>query len=144
MQKNTYRRFILCLICFMLVTLISACQLLHRTPPEEAVRLRIEKFMNAKINKDWATAYTYFDSVYHEMVTKNQFERKISKMSFKGFTIESIKMDPSGDKATAIVKVDLNVQGFDFKGNPETQIWVKEQWKWYLHVPPKDPKELLN
>ncbi len=144
MQIKTARRCLPFLLCLLLMTLISACQLLHLTPPEEAIRLRIDEFMNAKITKDWAKAYAYFDSEYHDMVTQKQFERKMSKFDFKAFTIASIEMDPSGDKATAIVKADLNMEGFDFKENPETQMWVKENWGWYLHVPPKDPNKVLN
>jgi len=144
MQITISRRLFYFFICILLMTAISACQLLHRTPPEDAIRLRINEFMNAKINKDWSTAYTYFDSTYHDTVTVKQFERKMSKMVFKGFTIKSIEIDASGNKATAIVEADVDMMGFDFKGTPETQIWVDEGWKWFLHVPPKDPQKILN
>jgi len=122
----------------------TACQLMHRVPPEEAIRKRAGEFMNAKVNKDWTKAFTYFDSDYHEMITSRQFERKMSKIEVKAFTIKSITIDPSGEKVTVVVKVDGDMQGFKFKGNPETQTWIEEGSSWYIHVPPKDPKNILD
>ena len=53
-------------------------------------------------------------------------------MDFTGFQIESIEVDESGKEAEVVVKIDFNVRGFDFKGTPQKQAWVKEGRDWYI------------
>lgn len=140
MQTKTSRICLTLFICLVTMVLISACQTLRPTPPEQALRQRVENYMTAKINNDWATVHAHMDSEYRKTIDQNQFAKTIRQMEFKNFTIESLEMNPSGEKAVVVVKSDVNVQGLEFKGNPETQTWIIEMGKWFLHRP-LDPKE---
>ena len=54
---------------------------------------------------------------------------------FTAYTIDAIDIQPSGKDALVKLKYDINMKGFDFKNNPETQKWIQENGNWYLQVP---------
>ena len=128
-------------VSIVMAAAFTACSTFPHRPADQAVRLRVEAFMTAKVNKDWTKAYSFFDSSYQKTITEQQFSKKIE---FKTFTIESITVAADGKQATVKVKSDVITEGFDFKDNLETQNWIKQGWKWYLHVPPKDAKEFFK
>ena len=41
-------------------------------------------------------------------------------------------MLPSGDQATVKVRIDISFMGYNFKGAPQTQNWVKEKGEWFV------------
>lgn len=143
MQRIPCRKFVLFTAGILLLSL-TACQIIHRTPPEEAVRLRITDFMNARVSQDFAKAYTFFNAVYHDTVSATQYEKKAGRVAVSGFSIESIDVNDSGKEAVAVVKTDVSMQGFDFKDNSETQIWVREKGGWFLHIPEKNPEDFFQ
>ena len=144
MKTNANKTLTALFVSILTAFAVTACATFPHRPPDQAVRLRVEAFMTAKVNKDSAKAYSFFDSAYKEKISESQFIRKIEKMEFKAFTIESVTVDPDGDKATVKVKSDVSTGGFDFKGNIETQNWVKQGREWFLHVPSKDTKEIFK
>ena len=58
---------------------------------------------------------------------RESYVNRTRNLSYKGFGIEEITMLPSGDKATVKVKIDISFMGYDFKGAPQKQDWVKER-----------------
>ncbi|RJP84124.1 MAG: hypothetical protein C4518_19660 [Desulfobacteraceae bacterium] len=142
---KTHSHRLLTLLCAtLLMAGGSSCASFHHRPADQAVKLRVESFMTAKINKDWKTAYAFFDSSYQESISEKQFIRKMEKMEVKAFSIESISVEPDGDRVKVKVKCDVTVGGFDFKGNFETQNWIEQDGEWFLNVPPKDTKEFFK
>jgi exopolysaccharide biosynthesis protein len=146
MKPKTKKTVIILFLSIMILMAlaVTAYFIYPRGPVDQAVRLRAEAFMKAKVSKDYAKAYPFFDSTYQKTVSEQQFARKMGKMELTGFAIESVTVDPDGTRATVKVKSDVSSAGFDFKGNIETQNWVKEGREWFLHVPPKDPKEFFQ
>jgi hypothetical protein len=131
-------------VSLLMAFTVTSCSTFPHRPPDQAVKLRVEELMNAKINKDWEKAYTFFDSAYKKTQPEHQFLSNISKMEFKAFTIETITVAPDGKHATVIMKTDITTNGFDFKGNQTTQQWVKEGRQWFLYMPPLDKENPLN
>jgi hypothetical protein len=125
-------------VSILMAFAVTACSTFPHRPADQAVRLRVEELMNAKVNKDWVKAYTFFESTYKKTLPEYQFLSNMSKMEFKTFTIGSITMAPDEKSATAIIKSDIILNGMEFKGNRSTQQWVKEGGQWFLHVPPSD------
>lgn len=143
-MKTTNKSLNALFISILMLFGVSACSTFPQRPADQAVRLRVEELMNAKINQDWGKAYTFFNSAYKENVPEREFFSNISKMEFKAFTIEAITVEPDGKHATVIMKTDISTNGFDLKGNRTTQQWVKEGRQWFLYMPPLDAKDLLN
>lgn len=143
-MKTNSHRLITLLCATLLMAASSSCASFHHRPADQAVKLRVEAFMTAKVNKDWTKAYSFFDSSYQKTVSEDQFIRKIKKMEFKAFTIESITVQPDGDSVKVRVKSDVTIGGFNFKGNFETQRWIEQDSEWFLHVPPKDSKKIFK
>ena len=54
-------------------------------------------------------------------------------MNFKAFSIEEIKVLPSGDQATVKVRMDFPYMGYTFKGVSQMQTWVKEKGEWFVN-----------
>jgi len=144
MKTKTNKTLTILFISILMAFALTACSTFPTRPADQAVRLRADELMKAKINKDWAKAYTFFDESYRKTVSENQFIRKIEKIDIKAFTIESITVEPGGDRVTVKVKSDVSLGGFDFKGNTETQHWIKQDGEWFLQVPPKDTKEFFK
>lgn len=131
-------------LTILLALVVTAYFIFPQRSADQAVRLRVEEFMTAKVNKDYTKAYPFFDSSYQKTVSEQQFARKMEKMELTAYTIESVTVEPDGARATVKVKSDISSGGFDFKGNFETQNWVKQGREWFLHVQPKDPKEFFK
>ena len=134
MQKSSYRTVKVLLVLIMAAAIMNACSLMHREPPEEALRERVDAMMNARINNDWEKVYTYLDSSYRKNESKDSFLNKKRDANTTTFTIDQIDIQPSGAEATVKLKNDLNMKGFDLKNNLETQNWIKEDGQWYLQV----------
>jgi len=127
---------IFCVLFIVMIALAStACAALRSKAPDEALRERVQGMMQAKINKDWGTVYTYFDESFQKRESKEAFSNKIGSMIFKAYTIEKIEILPSGKEATVKIKGDIQAKGFDFKGTPSTQHWIMEGGEWRLQVP---------
>ncbi len=115
---------------------LSACSTFQRKPPQEALKERVEGLMEAKVNNNWTKVYTFYDPNFKKTTTQEGFAGMNRGVSFSNFSIESIDIAPSGTEATVKVKYDVSMKGFDFKGTPEIQKWIKEGSHWYLHIKP--------
>ena len=65
-------------------------------------------------------------------MTRESYVNRTRKLSYKGFKIEEITVLPSGDQATVKVRIDISYMGYNFKGAPQTQNWVKEKGEWFV------------
>ena len=135
MKKNSNRKILFVLFIVIISLASTACAALKSKPPEEALKERVQGMMQAKINKDWGSVYTYFDESFQKRESKEVFSNKIGGIIFKAYTIESIEILPTGKDATVKIKSDIQTNGFDFKGTPETQHWIMEEGEWHLQVP---------
>jgi hypothetical protein len=133
-QTSSYRSVAILLVLIVAATTMNACSLMHHKPPEEALRKRVNEMMNARIGLDWDKVYSYFDSSYRKNESKESFLNKQRGAYTTAFTIEAIEIQPSGNDALVKMKYDLNMKGFDFKNNSETQNWIKEDGQWYLKI----------
>jgi len=118
-----------------MVLLLAGCAALS-TAKQETLEERVQKFMQAQVDKKWDSAYSFFDSSYRGKVARESYVHKTRKTFYKGFRIESITMLPSGEQATAKVRIDISFRGYDFKGAPQTQNWVKEKGEWFVKSEP--------
>jgi hypothetical protein len=134
MQKSSYLTVKMFLILILAATIMNACSLMHRKPPEELLRERVNEMMNARVDLDWGKVYTYFDASYRKSESKESFLNLQRGAYTTAFTIEAIDVQPSGNEALVKMKCDLNMKGFDLKDNSETQNWINEDGQWYLKM----------
>lgn len=121
---------------FIILAMGSAgCAALKKTSPEQSLGERVEAMMQAKMNNDWGTVYTFFDETFQKQESKEVFANKPREMVLKSYTIESMEINSAGNEATVKIKSDIQARGFDFKGTPETQQWIMETGVWRLQVP---------
>jgi len=105
------------------------------TTKQETLEERVKNYMQAQIDGKWDRAWSFYDSSSRERVSRESYLNRARKLSYKGFAIEEITMLPSGDQATVKVKIDISFMGYDFKGGPQTQNWVKESGEWFVKEP---------
>jgi hypothetical protein len=113
---------------------VSSCSTLPFRSSEDALRIRVEEMMNARIDDDWGKVYDYLDSAYRNKMSKKNFLNIKREIDYTNYKIESIEILPSGKEAMAQVKQSISIKVFDFKDQPEKQQWVKEGFSWYLKV----------
>ena len=111
---------------------LAACATFSSQTPEESLQERVTAYMQARVDDRWNDVYDCFDKSIKESVSREEFAAQPSNMDFTGFQIDSIDVADSGKEAQVVVKVDFNVQGFDFKGTPQKQTWIKEGRSWYI------------
>jgi uncharacterized protein YceK len=143
MRTKNIRTAAFIVVLIFLGLVISGCATFEPTSPQKAIRERVEKLMDAKMNNDWATVYDLLSPAYREKVSKDGFVQKSRGLMFTGYTIDSIEIKPSGDKAVVELTYSVNMRGFEFKDNPETQQWVKKGWHWYMDLEPKSAEKNL-
>ncbi len=111
----------------------------QNTDQEKALRTRVEEFYGLLQQGMWTRAEAY--------VTEDSLEehRSQSKNRFLGFQIESTKIDPDGQSATAVVRVKF------FAGLPPVPMEIPRttRWRlvgdrWYLVTPRRDPNALQS
>ena len=126
MKTSLLVAIIICLFSF-----ISACVPTNMaTQDKHNLTQRIIEVMDAKVAGDWAKVYTYFDVEYRKKVSVSSFTNR-TRIFFDGYSIEKITINEDLKSAEAQVTIDFNAQGFSFRGNKETQIWVYEDNNWY-------------
>jgi hypothetical protein len=131
----------LLLIVWVVFTLAGCTTPFSSQTPEVSLQERVTAYMQARVDGRWNDVYDFFDSSIKESLSRDQFVAQPSNMVFTGFQIDSIDVAASGKEAEVVVKVDFNVQGFDFKGTPQKQTWIKEGRSWYImqRSKPKPP-----
>jgi hypothetical protein len=130
--KNMGRTLLAAACCLIVILLVGCAALSSLNTKQESLEERVKNYMQAQIDGKWDHAYLFFDSSSREKVSKENYVHQTRKLSYKGFAIEEITMLPSGDQATVKVKIDISFMGYDFKGAPQKQDWVKENGGWFI------------
>ena len=139
-MKSNGRTLLAAVCCLMLILSAGCAALSPITAKQETLEERVKNYMQAQIDGKWDRAYSFFDSSSHETVSRESYVHQTRKLSYKGFGIEEIKTLPSGDQATVKVRIDISFMGYDFKGAPQTQNWVKERGEWFVKSEPQSRK----
>jgi hypothetical protein len=132
-------RALLMAACFLALILSAGCAALSPLTVEqekEKLEERVKNYMQAQIDKKWDRVYSFFDSSYRAMVTREGYVAKPRHLAYTGFEIEEITVLPAGNQATVKVKINILVKGFDFRGAPQTQSWIKERGEWFVKPEP--------
>ena len=126
-------------MCCLIVILSAGCAALSPplTAKQETLDERVKNYMQAQIDGKWDRAYSFLDSSSRARVARESYVAKPRKLSYTGFGIEEITVLPAGDQATVKVRIDISFMGFDFKGAPQKQDWVKERGEWFLKSEPQ-------
>ena len=139
-MKSKGRTLLAALCCLMLILSAGCAALSPLTAKQETLEERVKNYMQAQIEGKWDRVYSFFDSSSRETVSRESYVNRTRKLSSKGSAIEEITMLPSGDQATVKVRIDISFMGFDFKGAPQTQNWVKERGEWFVKFEPQSRK----
>ncbi len=139
-MKSNGRTLLAAVCCLMLILSAGCAALSSITAKQESLEERVKNYMQARFERKWDRAYDFLDSTSRERVTRESFVNRSRKLSNKGFTIENIKILPSGDEATVTVKTDVSYMAYTFKGVPQTQHWIKERGEWFVKfAEPRNP-----
>ncbi len=106
---------------------------------EQALRTRIEEFYNFLQQGNWFQAQSYLTEESIEAF-RNQSKTVLGSNPFVGFKIESVKLDSDGQKAAAVVQLQVFTQ---YSPNPvavpRTSHWRLVNGAWYLTLPKPEP-----
>jgi hypothetical protein len=134
MKSN--RRTLLAAVCCLMLILSAGCAALSPiTAKQETLEERVKNYMQAQVDGKWNLVYSFFDKSSRERTARESYVNRPRNLPYKGFGIEEITLLHSGDQATVKVKIDLFFMGYDFKGAPQTQNWVKESGEWFVSEP---------
>jgi hypothetical protein len=87
--------------------------------------------MDAKVAGKWDLVYDLYDPATRPKAS-GEGSSPAGRNIFEGYVIESLEILESGEEARVEISNDISIQGFDFKGAPEVQRWVKVKGKWYF------------
>ena len=133
---NSMGRTLWAAVCCLIVIVTAGCAALSPLETKQAtLEERVKQYMQAQVDGKWDEAYSFLDSASRGRVSRESYLKQPRSLSFKGFAIEEITVLPSGDQATAKVKIDIAFMGFVFPRAPQTQTWVKEQGGWFIKQP---------
>ncbi len=106
---------------------------------EKELMQAIVTFMDAMVEKNWKTAYLFFDSEFRRGVNDSTFINYPRKIEVKSYEIKSVELKPSLKEAVVVVLKDISQQGFTFKGIENRQLWIMEKGGWRILEPPPAP-----
>ena len=113
------------------IAFVSGCATLSSPRNEEDVLIdRVVQMMDAKVAGKWDLVYDFYDPAIRPKAP-GEGSPPAGRNIFEDYVIESLEILESGEEARVEISNDISVQGFDFKGAPEVQHWVKVKRKWY-------------
>jgi len=105
--------------------------------PEQALRARVEEFYALLQVARWKDAEAY---VTQE--TREEYHNQ-NKSPFLGFRVESIRLNPSGDKATVVTLIRfLSGMSPQPVTVPRSTEWHRVGGEWYVEIPTPNPRSL--
>jgi hypothetical protein len=123
--------------CLILISAAGCAGLSSISAKQESLEERVKNYMQAQIDRRWDHAYEFFDSSSRKMIARESYVYRGRTLSYTGFTIEEIRILPSGDQATVKVGIDIKAMTFSFKGVSQTQHWTKERGEWFVKSEPR-------
>ncbi len=142
-MKQSVRK-LLAAVCCLIVILSGCAALSPAMAKQETLEERVKNYMQAQIDGKWDRVYSFFDSSSREKISRESYVSRARNLSYRGFGIDEITMLPSGDQATVKVRIDIFFGGYNFKGAPQTQNWVKERGEWFVKSEPQSRKTPFN
>lgn len=131
-MKNT-QRTLWAAVCLIVILVAGCAALSPQSTKQETLEERVKNYMQAQSDRKWDQAYSFFDASSREKTSRESYVSQPRKLSFKRYEIKEITVLPPGNRATVKVTYDIFMMGFDFKGAPQTQSWVKENGGWFLN-----------
>jgi len=140
-----------CAICLLGLFVVLGCSstssyINKKEKSEDLLKQRVEAFMQGKVANNWAAVYDFLDADFKKSMSQEKFAAYPRKTAVVGYTIESTQLIPSGIEADVMVKEDISMRGYTFKGIAKKQHWIIEKGKWVLIerpqavTPPTVPK----
>ena len=120
--------------CFLTLILSAECAALSPKNPQQSLEDKVGDYMQAQIDEKWDRVYSFLEPSYREEVSRENFVHRTRKMFLKAFTIETIKILPSGNQATVKVRIDVSFRGTTFQKALKTQHWTKQNGEWFVQV----------
>jgi hypothetical protein len=130
--KNT-ERTLWAAVCLIVILVAGCAALSPQSTKQETLEERVKNSMQAQIDRKWDQAYSFFDASSREKTSRESYVNRPRKLSFKKYEIKEITVLPPGNRATVKVTYDISMMGYEFKGAPQTQRWVKENGEWFLN-----------
>lgn len=135
MKKNSLIKLSVIILVVLAALAVGAWQALPLLQsPEKALQSRVAGMMTARVDQNWAEIYKYLVPEYKKKVSKESFLGVQRNISFNNFSVETVKIAPSGNEAVVTVKYDMKIMSFDVPDHRETQNWVKSGFKWYYQM----------
>ncbi|MEW6077224.1 MAG: hypothetical protein AB1724_05405 [Thermodesulfobacteriota bacterium] len=138
-MKNTHKTLTAAAVCLMMLALAAGCAALSQmSAKHQPLEERVKGYMQAQIEGRWEDAYGYLDAATRGNTSRDSYIHKTRKANYTGYEIAEVNILPSGDQAKVKVKLDISFMGYDMKGAPLMQNWVKEKGAWYVVPQPKE------
>lgn len=104
-------------------------------PPTDRLHMRVTAVWNAKTVHDWGAVY---DAATEESRSKMKKDRFINHANVKvlDYSIESIEISPSGDKALVSVQYSVMQNGYTFNHIQSKDEWIWEKNEWRINLLP--------
>jgi hypothetical protein len=131
--KSTGKTLLAAVSCLTVIVFAGCAAVSPLSAKQETLEERVNQYMQAQIDGKRDLAYSFFDASSRGKIPRESYVNQPRKLSYTGFSIEEITVLPSGDKAEVKVKIDLLFMGYNFKGAPQTQEWVKEKGAWFVN-----------
>jgi len=97
----------------------------------------ISKEWAAKINKDWGTVYDLATQSSKNKIKRDDFIKYVN-VEVLNYTIKDLQIDPSGEKAIAVIDYTTFQMGYKIPMMTKEE-WVLENGQWRLEMPPGIP-----
>ena len=133
MIQRVTKIFVFCVSVAFIAFACGCATLSSQKDEKNVLRGRVAQMMDAKIAGDWGLVYDFYASTARPKASTEE-STPARGVVFKDYVIENLEILESGEEARVEISNDISVQGFDFKGAPEVQRWVKAKGKWYFGV----------
>jgi uncharacterized protein YchJ len=107
---------------------------------------RVKAYMQAQIDGDWNKAHAFLNAASRDKTPREKYIHQTRQATYTGYEVVETAVLPSGEQAKVKVKIDVSFMGYELKGAPHNQTWVKENGQWFVDLYPQStpfdaPKE---
>jgi hypothetical protein len=101
----------------------------------EALRQRVEFLNTARVQQDNRAVYELLWSGYTDVVPLEDYLKRPYLGGITGYALEGLELGEDG-LARVELSVSMQIQGYDFHGKKQEQVWIVEDGQWFLKIPP--------